>query len=209
MKALFRFDVTCDESKIQKTIAVSKEAFLSEESEQTVSHIEFLYQQCKFIKKRWWLMQGLLLAFVCFLLKNSETDFTVRRILGLTGSLFVILIYPEIWIDLFVVMWVLEKPKLRCFGNRMYNILYPSFHLCGTADPLCRGRYGAAVSLLCGRNPALQNYALGNAYTVYAPLQCDLLYLLEDPLLQADQFPGTFPASVCPLGWSLVSAHSE
>ena len=50
MKALFRFDVTCDESKIQKTIAVSKEAFLSEESEQTVSHIEFLYQQSKFIK---------------------------------------------------------------------------------------------------------------------------------------------------------------
>ena len=37
MKALFRFDVICDESKIQKTIAVSKEAFLSEESEQTVS----------------------------------------------------------------------------------------------------------------------------------------------------------------------------
>ena len=45
MKELFRFDVTCDESKIQKTIAVSKEAFLSEESEQTVSHIEFLYQE--------------------------------------------------------------------------------------------------------------------------------------------------------------------
>lgn len=97
MKALFRFDVICDESKIQKTIAVSKEAFLSEESEQTISHIEFLYQQCKFIKKRWWLMQGLLLAFVCFLLNNSDTDFTVRRILGLTGPLFVILIYPEIW----------------------------------------------------------------------------------------------------------------
>ena len=97
MKALFRFDVICDESKIQKTIAVSKEAFLSEESEQTVSHIEFLYQQCKFIKKRWWLMQGMLLAFVCFLINHSETDFTVRRILGLTGPLFVILIYPEIW----------------------------------------------------------------------------------------------------------------
>ena len=79
MKALFRFDVTCDESKIQKTIAVSKEAFLSEESEQTISHIEFLYQQSKFIKKRWWLVQGLLLAFVCFLLNNSETDFTVRK----------------------------------------------------------------------------------------------------------------------------------
>ena len=97
MKELFRFDVICDESKIQKTIAVSREAFLAGESGQTVSHIEFLYQQSKFIKKRWWLMQGLLLAFVCFLLNNSETDFTVRRILGLTGPLFVILIYPEIW----------------------------------------------------------------------------------------------------------------
>ena len=39
MKELFRFDVACDESKIQKTIAVSKEAFLSEESEKTISHI--------------------------------------------------------------------------------------------------------------------------------------------------------------------------
>ena len=97
MKELFRFDVICDESKIQKTIAVSREAFLAGESGQTVSHIEFLYQQSKFIKKRWWLMQGLLLVFVCFLLNNSETDFTVRRILGLTGPLFVILIYPEIW----------------------------------------------------------------------------------------------------------------
>ena len=97
MKEFFRFDVICDESKIQKTIAVSREAFLAEESEQTVSHIEFLYQQSKLIKKRWWLMQGLLLAFVCFLLNNSETDFTVRRILGLAGPMFVILIYPEIW----------------------------------------------------------------------------------------------------------------
>ena len=197
MKALFRFDVICDESKIQKTIAVSKEAFLSEESEQTVSHIEFLYQQCKFIKKRWWLMQGLLLAFVCFLINNSETDFTVRRILGLTA------------VCNSDLSGNLEKPKLRCLGNRMYNILYPSFHLCGTADPLCRGRYGAAVSLLCRNIPALQNYALGNAYAVYAPLQCDLLYLLQNPLQQADQFSGTFPASVCPLGWSLVSARSE
>lgn len=97
MRELFRFDAVCDESKIQETIAVSKNAFLAEESEQTVSHMEFLYQQSKYIKKRWWLMQGLLLAFVCFLLHNTETDFIVRRILGLTGPLFVILIYPEIW----------------------------------------------------------------------------------------------------------------
>lgn len=97
MKELFSFDLICDEAKIQKTIAASREAFLTGESERTMSHMEFLYQQCKYIKKRWWLMQGLLLAFVCFLLLGAETDALVRRILGLAGPLFVILIYPEIW----------------------------------------------------------------------------------------------------------------
>lgn len=97
MKELISFDVACEEARIQKTIDVSKEAFLAGESERTVSHMEFLYQQSKYIKKRWWLMQGLLLAFVCFLLLCAETDALVRRILGLTGPLFVILIYPEIW----------------------------------------------------------------------------------------------------------------
>ena len=97
MKKLFSFDLICDEAKIQKTIAASREAFLTGESERTMSHMEFLYQQCKYIKKRWWLMQGLLLAFVCFLLLGAETDALVRRTLGLAGPLFVILIYPEIW----------------------------------------------------------------------------------------------------------------
>lgn len=97
MKEFYRFDVTCDESKIQETIAVSKEAFLAGESEQTVSHMEFLYQQSKYVKKQWWLMQGLLLVFVCFLLHEGVADFMTRRILGLTGPLFVIFTFPEIW----------------------------------------------------------------------------------------------------------------
>lgn len=97
MKELFSLDVVCDESKIRKTIDVSREAFLAGESERTISHIEFLYRQSKFIQKRWWLMQGILLALVCFLLRGMEADFAARRILGLTGPLFVILTFPEIW----------------------------------------------------------------------------------------------------------------
>ena len=42
-------------------------------------------------------MQGLLLAFVCFLLCYMETDYLIRRSLGLAGPLFVILILPELW----------------------------------------------------------------------------------------------------------------
>ena len=145
MKALFRFDVICDESKIQKTIAVSKEAFLSEESEQTVSHIEFLYQQCKFIKKRWWLMQGMLLAFVCFLINHSETDFTVRRILGLTGPLFVILIYPEIWKNRSY-----DALEIECTTFYTLRSIYAArLTLFAGVDMVLLSAFYAGTSLLC------------------------------------------------------------
>ncbi|MBP3684902.1 MAG: hypothetical protein J6J12_08065 [Oscillospiraceae bacterium] len=97
MKKQFPFDIPCDEAKIQDTIALSKAAFLAGESEQMVSHAEFLYHQSKFIKKRWWFLQGLLLAFVCLFLCHMETDYLIRRALGLAGPLFVILILPELW----------------------------------------------------------------------------------------------------------------
>ena len=92
-----KFDIPIDESKLQKTIAASKSAFLAGETEQTVSHAEFLYQQSRYIKKHWWLIQALLLLFVCLLLQQTEGDLHIRRSLGVAAPLFVILILPELW----------------------------------------------------------------------------------------------------------------
>lgn len=92
-----KLDISCDESKIQETIAISKEAFLSGEAEGTVSYGEFLYQQSRYIQKRWWLMQGILLLLVGLLLRRSESSMEVRRSLGVAAPLFVILILPELW----------------------------------------------------------------------------------------------------------------
>ena len=97
MNDRFQIDIQCDEKHIQKTIEVSKTAFIAGESECTMSHIEFLYQQSRNIKKFWWILQGGLLAFVCLLLKDMGTDFYIRRSLCLAGPLFVILIIPELW----------------------------------------------------------------------------------------------------------------
>lgn len=97
MKNQFQFDIPCDEFKIQKTIEVSKAAFVAGEAECTMSNMEFLYQQSKYIKKHWWLIQALLLFAVCVLLHLSESDFYVRRSLGVAAPLFVILILPELW----------------------------------------------------------------------------------------------------------------
>ena len=96
MKPLI-YNIPISEEKLLKTIATSKSAFLSLESEQRISHIEFLFLQGKLIQKRWWFFQGLLLTLVCLFLCQMKTDFLVRRALGLAGPLFVILILPELW----------------------------------------------------------------------------------------------------------------
>ena len=93
----FFYDIPINEEKVMETIAVSKTAFLSMEAERNLSHLEFLAVQGRLIQKRWWFLQGVLLAFVCLFLCHMEADYLIRRALGLTGPLFVILILPELW----------------------------------------------------------------------------------------------------------------
>ena len=97
MRRKLTYDVPINEERVMETIAVSKSAFLSGEAEQMVSPGEFLFLQSRMIQKRWWFLQGLLLAFVCLFLCHMETDYLIRRALGLAGPLFVILILPELW----------------------------------------------------------------------------------------------------------------
>lgn len=97
MKQQFIFEDEYDEEKLLQTIAVSKRAFLEGEQERPVSRLEFLYQQSRYVKKRWWLLQGLLLTAVCLLLCWTETDYEIRRCLGLAGPLVAVLVLPELW----------------------------------------------------------------------------------------------------------------
>lgn len=90
-------NIPWEEAKIQQTIALSKEAFLRGEAERTVSYGEFLYQQSRYIRKHWWLLQGGLLLLVCLLLRHSDSTLEVRRSLGVAAPLFVILLLPELW----------------------------------------------------------------------------------------------------------------
>lgn len=89
--------VPCNEVKIQETIAISKEAFLAGEAERNVSYGEFLYQQSRYIKKYWWLLQGALLILVFLWLQHSDSSVDIRQNLGVAAPLFAILILPELW----------------------------------------------------------------------------------------------------------------
>ena len=97
MRRTLTYDIPMNEEKVMETIAVSKTAFLSVEAERNLSHLEFLAVQGRLVQKRWWFLQGLLLAFVCLFLCHMEADYMIRRALGLAGPLFVILILPELW----------------------------------------------------------------------------------------------------------------
>lgn len=97
MNQPFLFEDEYDEEKLRQTIAVSKRAFLEGEGERPLSRLEFLCQQSRYVKKRWWLLQGLLLTAVCLLLSRTETDYGIRRCLGLAGPLLAVLVLPELW----------------------------------------------------------------------------------------------------------------
>lgn len=85
------------EEKIQETICKSKEAFFASEQERILSYHEFLWAQLRLIQKKWWILQFLLLAVLWAILSFVQEDIYVQRSMGVTASLFVILIIPEFW----------------------------------------------------------------------------------------------------------------
>lgn len=83
-------------SSIQNLIQQTNNFIILQENART-SYFKFLWEQSKFIKKRWWVLQGLVLVLLWILLKNSGNTGYVERILGISASVFAILIIPEIW----------------------------------------------------------------------------------------------------------------
>ena len=86
------------ESKTVKACQnILSESVLSKQSHRT-SYFEFLYEQTKFIKKRWWILQGCVLMCLWIWLSNYTSDIKdMMRIMGISATIFVVLIIPEIW----------------------------------------------------------------------------------------------------------------
>lgn len=85
------------ESRLWKTIQESKQAFYEYEADGMLSRAEFLYQQSRYIQKRWWLLQGGTLLLLWKLMKWAGSGFFVQRGMGVAASLFAVLLLPELW----------------------------------------------------------------------------------------------------------------
>lgn len=84
----------------ESAIQTTKErcsAIISQQDNRWTSYFEFLFEQLKFIKKRWWLLQGGILLMLWFLLSDSDGSANTERVLGAMSVIFSVLIIPEIW----------------------------------------------------------------------------------------------------------------
>lgn len=80
-----------------QNVAARCKAAMGERDDIRISYFEFLYEQSKFIKKIWWLLQGCLLFVFWYLLRDSGAAEDMERAMGVMAVLFTILIIPEVW----------------------------------------------------------------------------------------------------------------
>lgn len=89
--------IPCEKAAIQKTVLRCRKAYCESEGQKSLSKLEFLYAQSKYIKKQWWLLQGTLLALLWLFLSHADSNSLLRRGIGVAAPLFILLIMPEIW----------------------------------------------------------------------------------------------------------------
>ena len=89
--------ISTDSTKMERAVSGAKAAYYAWEENSTLSRGEFILQQAKFIKKRWWILQALVLVGLWAILKYGDSTYPVQRSIGLFAPLFALLILPEIW----------------------------------------------------------------------------------------------------------------
>ena len=85
------------QEKIDICVTKSKQIYCEHESQGYLTRMEFLYQQSRYILKRWWVAQGLLLLALWWVLKHSDSSYFIQRSMGTAAPLFVVLMMPEFW----------------------------------------------------------------------------------------------------------------
>ncbi len=86
-----------DESKMKETLQRAKQSFYESAAQKEVSYLEFVYEQSRYIRKRWWMLQFLALFYTGWLLQRVKLFADMQRLLSVSASVFVIMMMPELW----------------------------------------------------------------------------------------------------------------
>lgn len=86
-----------NESKMRKAMESAKQSFYESAAQKEVSYLEFVYEQIRYIRKRWWMLQFFALFYTGWLLQRVKELADMQGILSVLASLFVIMMMPELW----------------------------------------------------------------------------------------------------------------
>lgn len=86
-----------DPQGLERAKALSRKAYHTQQAQDRLGQLEFLYQQGRYLHKRWWVLQGVVLALLWFLLRDSYSDQFSQRLMSVYAPLFVLLLMPELW----------------------------------------------------------------------------------------------------------------
>lgn len=78
-----------DQEAVLQTIKNCKKTFVQAE-DYPLSYMEFIYDQMQFIQKRWWILQGCLLAVLWIFLNDAADIYEMQRLMGAGACLFAI-----------------------------------------------------------------------------------------------------------------------
>ncbi len=88
---------TAEEESIVRTLAKAKMLFFGELEGRPGSYFDFLYQQMRYMKKRWWALQAGVLVILWWVMHEQHTELLVQRSMGILAALFAVLLIPELW----------------------------------------------------------------------------------------------------------------
>lgn len=82
---------------LEETKNKSRQRFYLASTDLKISYFEFIWQQSRYIKKRWWLFQLFVLVILWIFTTELGQEFYIKRIAGISASVFAMLVIPEIW----------------------------------------------------------------------------------------------------------------
>lgn len=88
------------QKKLQETVQKSKMAFAKGEAQTLISYAEFLYQQGRYIHKRWWALQAATLFLLWVILHLTESAGSVQMGMGVAAALFFCAVFCFLWIKI-------------------------------------------------------------------------------------------------------------
>lgn len=163
---------------IQKTIELSKQAFYKGLESRQSTWSQFLTGQIRFIRKRWWVLQFLILTLLWSVMYLGNSKSVLRREAAALIPLFGMMLMPELWRNVYYHSTEVEK----------YILLYNETDLCSQIDDL----FTCGSVIIDDIFPDFYGHCpldfTGHDYSFYDSLKCNSLYLPWNFMLEANTF---------------------